>query len=857
MADAVCFRELGQGLRCVDLWATADSVLPRLPYSFRILLENALRAGRTEDAVAIMGWPENREGGQSIDFNPRRLLMHDTTAVPALVDLATMRAVVAEHGGNPMTVDSVCPVHVSIDHSLSVDFYGTADAMARNREVDILRNAERYTFLKWADRTFPRLTVFPPGSGILHTINLEYLASVASRDGDLLVPDTMLGTDSHTPMINALGVLGWGVGGIEAESIMLGTPLPIRLPQVIGVHLTGKLVPGVLATDLALHLTAALRAFDVVDCFVEFYGPGVSSLHLGARAAIANMAPEYGATTGFFAIDDETLSYLRMTGRRAADVAMVEKFAMAIGLWHISDDAPAYSRVLEVSLDAVGPTMAGPNRPHDSVGFADIGRIGDAREASVTDLPGDAIALAAITSCTNTADLSMLVTAALLAKAAIARGMTVPVWVKTSFAPGSAVMLRALERAGLQGALNELGFSPVGIGCTTCIGNSGALAPAMTAALAQDRSLSPFAVLSGNRNFNGRIHPLISDSFLASPPLVVAFSIAGRLVDIVTESLGQDRDGKAVKLKDIWPSEDSIASAVLRAQSPSNVTGTYADLSGSLAWRNLDVPHGPLYPFSASSVYLRRPPFVSPAPPLNSGTLRLHLLAVYGDDVTTDHISPAGAIKRASPADHWLAAQHAPERNVFAAYRGNFEVMERGAFTAPALTNKLCPNAGPGMTLVGEAVTDLRSAAAQLHKVRKMTAIIAGDRYGQGSSRDWAAKAPALLHVSAILAMSFERIHRTNLVGMGIAPMLLPAAFSPTRRDYMASDVIELDLPSAPDPLQAVPIRLIRGGRVQIAGNATLACQTAAEVDLLRQGGIIPRILSRLMSQPSSEMELS
>ncbi len=815
---------------CPDLNVKFGSALLSLPYVFRILLENAVRAGNEADINAILGWPGSGPGLAEIEFTPRRLLMHDTTAVPALVDLAMMRQELAQRGGDPALVDTACPVAVSIDHSLGVDHYGTADAMARNRAAEITRNAERYGFLKWADGAFEMLQVFPPGSGILHTMNLEHLATVADLDGDTLVPDTMLGTDSHTPMVGAIGVLGWGIGGLEAEGVMLGHPMPLRLPEVVGVHLTGRLREGVLATDLALHVTAELRIMGVVGAFVEFEGPGLAGLSVGARAAVANMAPEYGATTGFFPVDEATLRYLIETGRSATQAARVERLARRIGLWHDPMQRPNYSRSITIDLTTLGSIAAGPRRPHDRQPLSALGHI---------DLAGAKVALAAITSCTNTADLEMLVTAALVAKAAAAKGMRVPNWVKTSFAPGSAAMLNALKRAELMSGLAACGFDVVGIGCTTCIGNSGPLAPAMAHALDVASDLPRVAILSGNRNFPGRVHPQVLDSFLVSPPLVVAFALAGQLIDVTDAPLGKDVAGNPVGLADIWPSAEEIVEGMACAATPKNTLSTYANPDGGSEWQALSVLEGPIYPFDPASAYLRPPPFALPA---TARWKDVALLAVYGDDVTTDHISPAGAVPPGLAAD-WLHAAGAAGRNVFAAYRGNFEVMARGAFTACALVNLLCPEAPPGHTDLGDGPLPLYRAACG------PSVVLAGERYGQGSSRDWAAKAPALLGVQAILARSFERIHRGNLIGMGLAAVEIPPEWDPQTLAPRPGDRVLLDWPETMAPGAEVGLALLRNGKAISRATGRLACLTDAESALLRAGGMIPHMMATLSAE--------
>ncbi|PHP65811.1 aconitate hydratase [Zhengella mangrovi] len=841
---------------CIDVRAFAGARLDLLPYSFRVLLACALADGRQDDARAILDWLEARRSDAEVAFVPRRLLMHDTTAMPALVDLATLRDVVAEAGGDPSRVNPICPVAVSVDHSLSVVRHATPEAMAYNTTREVELNAERYSFLKWADRAFGSLEVFPPGYGILHTINLEHLASVADGvegpDGSVrIVPDTMIGTDSHTPMINAIGVLGWGVGGLEAESAMLGEAMPLALPDVVGVRLSGRLRHGVLATDLALHVTQRLRQLGVVGQFVEFFGPGLDGLSVGERAAVANMAPEYGATVGFFPVDDAVLRYLEATGRPSRHVDRVGFYARTIGLWRNPDDRPAYSRAIEIDLDAIDPSAAGPRRPQDRHPLHAIAL--DPVETQAGAVPDGAVAIAAITSCTNTADLGMLVTAALVARAAKRAGLTVPAWVKTSFAPGSRAMLNALERAGLLADLEAAGFNAVGIGCTTCIGNSGPLAPAMDGALAGRPEMARVAVLSGNRNFPGRIHPAVMDAYLVSPPLVVAYAFAGRLGDIERE-IGRSADGRAVALADIWPSASAIDAAVRQAGNPENTLSAYGDRTGPAPWADIPVRTGERFDWDPASAYIRRPPFVrrsSPAWP--RGTQGLAVIGAYGDDVTTDAISPAGAVPPASQAGHYLRDLGVSERdlNVYAAFRGNFEVMRRGAFTAPALKNLLAPDAMPGMTRLSteEAPVTLEEAASRSAGQGRMPVLLAGDRYGQGSSRDWAAKAPALIGIRAILATGFERIHRSNLIGMGIVPIELPEDWHPQRRRMQPGDTIAATFPDRPGVHAPVSLKHMRAGECLATGTGRLACHTSLEAELLASGGVFPRTINRLLGE--------
>ena len=730
--------------------------------------------------------------------------------------------------------------------------------------LEVARNRERYAFLKWAGQALDQVRLFPPGTGILHTINLEHLAEVISSvdiDGDRwAVPDTLIGTDSHTPMIGALGVLGWGVGGLEAQGAMFGLPSPLLLPEVVGVRMTGALSADATATDIALVVTETLRRHGVVGSFIEYFGDGVAAIPVGARAAIANMAPEYGATVGFFPIDSQTLRYLRETGRAPCQIALVEACAKRQGFWAEGAEVPRYDRVIDIDLSRIGRSIAGPHRPQDR-------RASSALASTQPGVPDAAIAIAAITSCTNSADPRLLVAAGLLARRARARGLRVPAWVKTSFAPGSGVALRYLRRAGLLDDLAALGFDVVGIGCTTCIGQSGALMPAMAQAMAAG-TMTPRAVLSGNRNFPRRVHPEIDAAFLASPPLVVAWAIAGRAsISIEQEPIATDAQGRPVLLKELWPGAREVDEAIAACLDPSDVTAHYAVRAGNEEWQSIEATAAPLHAWNPASTYLRAPPFVglvstAPAAIPNEGSAddsskhssALALLAVYGDDVTTDHISPAGAIAPDSAAGHWLIAAGCDpaDLNVFASRRGNFEVMARGGFTHPDLVNRLCLQAGGGMTVdaLSGTVLPIRDAALGYQRASLGAALIAGERYGAGSSRDWAAKVPALLGVNVVLAASFERIHRANLIGMGIAPIELPPAWHPDRFDFVASDRIRVGLDGDARPDAPVDLTLVRADGSQMVARARLCCETAQEVEVLLAGGLIPLMLQRTAGEP-------
>ncbi|MBX6426519.1 MAG: aconitate hydratase AcnA [Variibacter sp.] len=861
-------------LRMIDLRAAAAERLGELPWSLRLLLENVLRtaapAEAEREARALLDWCRSATSDAEISFQPGRILMHDTTCVPALVDIAAMRDVVAEAGGEARLLNPVIQVDAVIDHSVAVDHFGTPEARARNMAQEIARNAERYRFMKWATGALDNFRLFPPGVGILHTVNLEHLAQVVAteqRDGETwAVPDSLVGTDSHTPMINALGVLGWGVGGIEAESAMFGVPITLRIPDVIGVRLTGALKDGVLATDLALAVTERLRQIDAVDSFVEFFGPGVSALAVGERAVIANMAPEYGATMGFFPIDARTIDYLRATGRAPCVLARVEAYARRQGLWFDPAHTPRYTQTIEIDLSTVRPNLAGPRRPQDRVDPAAAaaalapvmrarGRPWPATPLPSSRRPGDgAIAIAAITSCTNTADAKLLIAAGLLARKARRHGLRPPSYVKTSFAPGSGAVLRLLERAGLLDDLAAVGFDVVGIGCTTCIGNSGPLTAEMMDAIDRD-GIVPVAVLSGNRNFPGRIHSAIEAAFLASPPLVVAYALAGRVdLDITADPIASG-EGGPVRLADLWPAQAEIEQVYAAAARPDDTVAYYAQGATDRSWATIEAPTGVRFPWDARSTYLRRPPFVARTAPREGVTnLRAAPLIVLGDDVTTDHISPAGAIPATSDAGRYLreAGENPRDLNVYAARRGNFEVMVRGLFTNPAARNLLCPEAPAGMTVYAPSgeILPIWRAAERYRGAGQDLVIVAGHRYGTGSSRDWAAKGPRLLGVRAVLANSFERIHRSNLVGMGILPIELPADRHPAHLALTASDRIVVAVtPEALEPDAAISVAIHRADGGVETLSARLLLRTAQEAALIRSGGVIPYLLGQTLDR--------
>ncbi len=783
-----------------DLKAAGD--IARLPYAMKILLENLLRREDGEvvkrsDIEAIVHWDAKAEPNREIAYMPARVLMQDFTGVPAIVDLAAMRDAVVALGGNAERINPLVPAELVIDHSVQVDTFGTDNALAINSEIEFKRNRERYNFLKWGQKAFDNFKVVPPDTGIVHQVNLENLArTVFVDDHGVAYPDTLVGTDSHTTMINGLGVLGWGVGGIEAEAAMLGQPISMLIPKVVGFELTGSLPGGATATDLVLTIVEMLRAHGVVGKFVEFYGTGLDHLPLADRATIANMAPEYGATCGIFPIDEETLNYLRLSGRSEENIALVKAYAKAQGMFrdgHVAD----YSETLSLDMSTVVPSLAGPKRPQDRIALSDSKKaFGTALQtikqeanlnsrAVTTTINGKnvtiddgAVVIAAITSCTNTSNPSVMLGAGLVAKKAAALGLTAAPWVKTSLGPGSLVVTEYLQGAGLMEPLKQLGFHVVGYGCTTCIGNSGPL-PAEVSAAITDGELAVCSVLSGNRNFEGRVHSEVRMNYLASPPLVVAYAIAGTMnIDLYHDPIGQDRDGRDVFLKDIWPSQAEIAEAIAGVNRE-QFTRAYADVfAGDANWQALDAPEGDRFAWDKTSTYIQNPPYFvnMRKQPGDLGDIeQARVLALLGDSVTTDHISPAGAIKADSPAGQYLR-EHGVETKDFNSYgsrRGNHEVMMRGTFANIRLRNHLVPDTEGGVTIHlpdGESMS-IYDAAMQYQAEGTPALVIAGKEYGSGSSRDWAAKGPALLGIRAVIAESYERIHRSNLVGMGILPL--------------------------------------------------------------------------------------
>ncbi|MQW61679.1 aconitate hydratase AcnA [Sinorhizobium meliloti] len=856
----------GTRYKVIDLVAEAGDRLYRMPYIHRILLENVLRtAGDAQMAIqAFLEWVETGGSDVEIPFLPNRVLMHDTTCGPALVDIAGMRSALAEAGGDPALLNPVVPVDVSTDHSVAVDVFGTASARERNVRREYERNAERYSFMKWATNTLANFRVHPPGTGIMHTLNLERLATVATaleRDGVLwAVPDTLIGTDSHTPMINGIGVLGWGVGGLEAESVFFGMPVALRVPDVVGVRLTGSLREGVLATDLALVVTHLLRQSDLQDKFVEFYGPGVSNLTAGDRAVVANMTPEFGANSGYFPIDRQSIGYLARTGRSREHCAFVEAYAKRVGIWFDPNASPRYSSTVELDLATVEASLAGPRRPQDRIAIGDTraaiaGMKRKAIAALVEGEPNDgAVAIAAITSCTNTSDPRLLIAAGLVARKARAFGLRPPGWVKTSTAPGSPTAERYLRRAGLLDDLEAIGFGIVGYGCTTCIGNSGPLTEPVVSAIAE-RDILPVAVLSGNRNFPGRVHPQLEAGFLASPPMVVAFALAGTVeLDIIQDPIGISADGRSVTLKMLWPQASEIDEALTLASSTSDFAPSYDAAEASKAWKDLPAPTSALFPWDETSTYIRRPPFANIGRGTRLGVYEAHPILVVGDDITTDHISPAGAIPPTGDAGRHLIerGENPIDLNVFSSRRGNWEVMIRGLFTNKTVRNLIGEDIPPGSTIhagTGE-VLSLWEAAQRYKAEGRATVIVAGERYGMGSSRDWAAKGVALLGVRAVLTSSFERIHRWNLIGMGVLPLRLPTGTTPETLGLSADAtiIIEAD-PSSISPRAAIAVGIRHANGSLVSLDATAAIETHAEVEILRAGGVLPLILERLMKR--------
>src|SRR3990167_5931541 len=850
-----------------------------LPVTLKILLENLLRHEDghtvTENSIrALADWVKEKKSHYEISYRPARVLMQDFTGVPAVVDLAAMRAAIKKLGGDPEKINPLSPVDLIIDHSIQVDQFIVPDAFQINAKMEMERNYERYEFLRWGQKSFHDFRVVPPDTGICHQVNLEYLAKVAwskvINNKKFVYPDTLVGTDSHTTMINGLGVLGWGVGGIEAEAAMLGQPISMLIPEVIGVKLTGKLAEGITATDLVLVITHMLRKKGVVGKFVEFFGPGLGDLSIADRATIGNMSPEYGATCGFFPVDEITLEYLRLSGRDAHTISLVETYTKVQGLWHDSNNPdPVFTDVMELDLATIKPGLAGPKRPQDHVELPELANtfeellISSKRDAEkdkafqVGDFSlhhGDVV-IAAITSCTNTSNPSVLIGAGLVAKKAVEKGLTRKPWVKTSFAPGSQVVTKYLEKTGLQKYLDQLGFTLVGYGCTTCIGNSGPL-PDPIAKTVNEYDMIVSAVLSGNRNFEGRIHPQVKANWLASPPLVVIFALTGTvLIDLTSQPIGNDSSGKAVYLKDLWPTNAEIAQAM------TSITGkmfheTYEHIfDGSEEWRMMKTPTSETYQWQENSTYIQHPPFFDD---MQSVPNKIHdisgarVLAVFGDSITTDHISPAGSIKTDSPAGKYLLSKGVAVKdfNSYGSRRGNHEVMMRGTFANIRIRNEMIPSMEGGVTkyIPSQEVLAIYDAAMRYKKDNVPLVVIAGKEYGTGSSRDWAAKGPKLLGVAAVIAESFERIHRSNLIGMGIIPLEFMSGETRKTLNITGNEKIDI-IGIAGDFKPRMQIKVIihreEGAHSEISVLSRI--DTLNEVDYYKQGGILQHVIRSIL----------
>jgi len=867
--------------------------ISRLPYSMRVLLENLLRHedGQTvtkDDIQAVAAWTKTRTSDREIAFRPARVLMQDLTGVPAVVDLAAMRDAMKNLGGDPEKINPLAEVDLVIDHSVMVDNFGQRDSFKKNVVIEYERNKERYTFLRWGQQAFANFRVVPPGTGICHQVNLEYLAETiwtrkakdpkTKKTIEVAFPDTVVGTDSHTTMINGLAVLGWGVGGIEAEAAMLGQPISMLIPEIVGFRLTGKLREGVTATDLVLTVTQMLRKKGVVGRFVEYYGPGLDELSLEDRATIANMAPEYGATCGFFPIDAETVRFLKNTARKAPRVALVEKYAKAQGLWRSpKSEDPVFTDTLELDMATVEPSMAGPMRPQDRVALSGIAgnfaehliktwkkeEVANKRaklEGSEVSIGHGDVVIAAITSCTNTSNPSVMIGAGLVAEKAVKRGLKVKPWVKTSLAPGSQVVTDYLAKAGLDKALDKLGFTLAGYGCTTCIGNSGPL-PDPVAHAVTDADLVAAAVISGNRNFEGRVHPQVRANYLASPMLVVAYALAGSVnMDLTKEPVGYDKKDEPVYLKDIWPSPKEISAAVAKAVKPAAFKKRYGNVfDGDANWKKVKLVKGQTYQWDPTSTYVKNPPFfegmtVKPKPVEEVKGARV--LAVFGDSITTDHISPAGNIKATAPGGVYLSERQVSQKdfNSYGSRRGNFELMERGTFANIRIRNEMMGGAEGGNTVYYKSpeaegqTMSIFDAAQAYKKDGHPVVVIGGKEYGTGSSRDWAAKGPALQGVRAVITESFERIHRSNLIGMGVAPFCFEAG--KTRKDYGFTGREVIDIPGLSGPLkprQKMEAIVHRPDGSQFTLPLYLMIMTADEVAYFTNGGILPYVLRNLL----------
>ncbi|MBN5417814.1 aconitate hydratase AcnA [Serratia sp. szju] len=856
--------------------------IDRLPKSMKVLLENLLRhvdgdTVQVDDLKAIVAWLQTGHADREIAYRPARVLMQDFTGVPAVVDLAAMREAVRRLGGNVDQVNPLSPVDLVIDHSVTVDEFGDDNAFEDNVRIEMQRNHERYTFLRWGQKAFNRFRVVPPGTGICHQVNLEYLGQTVWHSDEsgrrVAYPDTLVGTDSHTTMINGLGILGWGVGGIEAEAAMLGQPVSMLIPDVVGFKLTGKLREGITATDLVLTVTQMLRKHGVVGKFVEFYGDGLADLPLADRATIANMSPEFGATCGFFPVDDVTLGYMKLSGRSAEQIALVEAYAKAQGMWRNPGDEPVFTSSLALDMSTVEASLAGPKRPQDRVALPNVpqafkaateldigGHKANADSKTFTldgqqhELRDGAVVIAAITSCTNTSNPSVMMAAGLLAKNAVKKGLRSKPWVKTSLAPGSKVVTDYFDSAKLTAYLEELGFNLVGYGCTTCIGNSGPLPDPIEQAI-KEGDLTVGAVLSGNRNFEGRIHPLVKTNWLASPPLVVAYALAGSMkIDLTKEPLGEGNDGQPVYLKDIWPSSQDIAQAVeeVRTEMFHKEYGEVFD--GDANWQAIQVTGSATYQWQEDSTYIRHPPFfstmkVKPDPVQDIKDARI--LAILADSVTTDHISPAGNIKRDSPAGRYLSEHGvAPQDfNSYGSRRGNHEVMMRGTFANIRIRNEMVPGVEGGYTrhIPSQQQLSIYDAAMQYQQEKVPLAVIAGKEYGSGSSRDWAAKGPRLLGVRVVIAESFERIHRSNLIGMGILPLEFPQGVTRKTLGLTGDEQISVGGLQQLQPGQTVPVHITYAdGRKEVV-DTRCRIDTGNELTYYENDGILHYVIRKML----------
>lgn len=849
--------------------------LKKLPFSLKILLENLLRFedGDTvtqNDILALSEWIKNKTSDHEIAYRPTRVLMQDFTGVPAVCDLAAMRNAMQDNQGDVNQIAPLNNVDLVIDHSVMVDSSGRSNSMEINTDLEYERNKERYEFLRWGQNAFQNFRVVPPGTGICHQVNLEHLAKTIWEQNingkTYLFPDTLVGTDSHTTMVNGLGVLGWGVGGIEAEAAMLGQPVSMLIPEVIGVELIGKLPEGTTATDLVLSITQMLRQFGVVGKFVEFFGPGMKHLPLADRATIANMAPEYGATCGIFAIDEETIKYMRLTGRDEQNCAFVEAYAKEQGMWYNEKtETPTYTQVLKFDLASVKPSLAGPKRPQDKV---ELNQMPQAMKSILIDKTQDGfevehqnfnlhhgdVVIAAITSCTNTSNPSVLMAAGLLARKACEKGLKTKPWVKTSLAPGSKVVTDYLVKAGLQTYLDQLGFELVGYGCTTCIGNSGPLADDISACISQ-YDLTVSAVLSGNRNFEGRVHPLVKANWLASPPLVVAYALAGNThIDLSTQAIGLDHQNQPVYLKDIWPSQQEIADAVNLVNADMFKSRYASVFDGDAHWQSLPTSSGLSFQWNENSTYIQKPPFFDH---LNEQSLTIHpiknanILAIFGDSITTDHISPAGSIKANSPAGLYLKSKGVAEKdfNSYGSRRGNHEVMMRGTFANIRIRNEMIPGIEGGYTqyIPSKEIMPIYDAAMLYQKDEKPLIIIAGKEYGTGSSRDWAAKGTKLLGVKAVIAESFERIHRSNLVGMGILPLQFMDGQTRSSLQLDGTEVISLDIDDNMQARDKVTAHIQRTDGRHDTVQLQSRIDTSNELSYYKNGGILQYVLRQMM----------